>query len=56
MGIQVGKDPLAVEQTNSLTKIASVYIVYDLTAWPTNLTDNFKFKNCLFAATNISTK
>ena len=56
MGIQVGKDPLAVEQNNSLTKIASVYIVYDLAAWPTNLTDNFKFKNCLFAATNISTK
>ena len=53
MGTQVGKDPLAVEQNNYLTKIVSVYIVYDLAAWSTNLTNNFKFKNCLLAATNI---
>ena len=29
------------------------YIVYDLNAWPRNPTSNFKFKNCLFGATNI---
>ena len=28
-------------------------IVYDLAAWPRNATNNFKFKNCLFVATNI---
>ena len=27
--------------------------IYDLAAWPTNLTNNFKFKNLLFGATNI---
>ena len=29
------------------------YIVYDLDAWPRNPINNFKFKNCLFEATNI---
>ena len=27
--------------------------IYDLAAWPRNLTNNFKFKNLLFGATNI---
>ena len=36
-----------------MTKIVNVYIVYDLDAWPRNPTNNFKFKNCLFGATNI---
>ena len=53
MGIQFNKDPLAVEQNNYLTKIANVYIAYDLAAWPRNPTNNFKFKNCLFGAPNI---
>ena len=53
MGIKFDKHPLAVEQNNYLTKIVNVYIVYDLVAWPRNLTNNFKFKNCLFGATNI---
>ena len=53
MGIKFDKDPLAVEQNNYLTKIVNVYIVYDLDAWPRNPTNNFKFKNCLFGATNI---
>ena len=35
-----------------MTKIVNVYIVYDLDAWPRNPTNNFKFKNCLFGATN----
>ena len=30
------------------------YFVYDLAASPRNPTSNFKFKNCLFGATNIS--
>ena len=34
MGVKFDKDPLAVEQNNSLTKIVNVYIFYDLDAWP----------------------
>ena len=36
-----------------MRKIVNVYIAYDLDAWPRNLTNNFKFKNCLFEATSI---
>ena len=53
MKITFDEDPLALEQNNYLTKIVNVYIVYDLDARPKNPTDNFKFKNCLFGATNI---
>ena len=52
-GINVDKGPLAIEQNNYLTKIVNVYIVYDLAAWSRNTTNNLKFKNCLFGATNI---
>ena len=48
-----GKNPIAVDQNNYLTKIVSVNIVYDLDAWPRDLTKNFKFKNCLFGATSL---
>ena len=47
------KDPLAVQQNNYLTKTMNIYIVYDLDAWPRNPTNDFKFMNCLFGATNI---
>ena len=53
IGIKFDKDPLSVEQNKYLTKIANVYIVYDLDAWTRNPTNNSKFKNCLFGATNI---
>ena len=53
MWIKFDKDPFAVEQSNFLTKIVNVYIVYDLGAWPGNLTNNFKFKNCLYGANSI---
>ena len=53
IGIKFDKDPSSVEQNNYLTKIVNVYIVYDLDAWLRNPTKNFKFKNCLFGATNI---
>ena len=53
IGIKFDKDTLIVEQNNYLPKIVNVYIVYDLDAWPRNPTNNFKFKNCLFKATNI---
>ena len=53
MGIEFDKDLLSVEQNDYLTKIVNVYIVYDLAAWLRNLIDIFKFKNCLFRATNI---
>ena len=36
-----------------MIKIVNVYYVNDLDAWPRNPTNNFKFKNCLFGATNI---
>ena len=36
-----------------MTKIVNIYFIYDLAAWPRNLTNNFKFKNCLFGAANI---
>ena len=44
MGIKFGKDPLAVDQNNYLTKIAKVFIVYDLNAWPRNPTNSLKFE------------
>ena len=47
------KDLLAVEQNNYLTKFENVYVIFDLDAGPRNPTNNFKFKNCLFRATNI---
>ena len=53
IGIKLNKDPLAVGQNNYLTKIVNIYIDYDLDAWPRNLTNNFKFENCLFGATSI---
>ena len=34
MAIKFDKDPLALEQNNYLVIIASVYIAYDLDAWP----------------------
>ena len=49
--IKFDEDPLAIEQNNYLTKIVNIYIVYDLDAWPRNLTNNFKFQNCSFGAT-----
>ena len=36
MGIEFDKDPLAVEQSNYLTKIVNVYIAYELYDWPRN--------------------
>ena len=54
MGIEFDKDPLVVEQNSYFTKIVNVYIVHNLAAWPRNLTNNSKFKNCLFGETNIA--
>ena len=51
-GIKFDKDTLAVEQNNYLSKTVNVYIAYNLDAWPRNPINNFKFKTCLFAATN----
>ena len=36
-----------------MTKIVNVYFVYELHTWLGNPTNNFKFKNFLFGATNI---
>ena len=36
-----------------MTKIVNVCIVSDLATWLRNPTNNFKFKNFLFRATNI---
>ena len=53
MGVKFDKDPLAVEQKNYVSKIANVYIVFDLDAWPKNPTNDFKFKKCLFGETTV---
>ena len=53
IGLKFDMDPLAVEQNIYLSKIISVYTVYNLYAWPRKPVNNFKFKNCLFGATNI---
>ena len=53
MEIKLDKNPLAFEQNNYANKIVSVYIVYDLDAWPENATNSFKFKNFLFRAINV---
>ena len=53
IGIKFDKNRLAVEQNNYLTEIVNVYNVYDLDDWPRNPTNIFKFKNCLFGATDI---
>ena len=53
IGIKFDKDTLAVEQNNYLNKIVNVYIIYELYTWPKIPTNNFKFNNCLFGATNI---
>ena len=50
--IKFDKEPLVVEQTNYLTRIVNIYIVYDLSDWRRNPTNNLKFMNCLFGATN----
>ena len=53
IGIKIDKNPLAVEQINYLTKIANVYIVYDLTTWPKIPLKHVTLKTCFFGATNI---
>ena len=51
IGIKFGKDPLAVEQSNYMSKVVNVCIFYGLDAWQRNPSNNFKLKNCLFGAT-----
>ena len=53
MRTKFDKDPLSVEYRNYLNKSVNVYIVYELNYWSRNPKNNFKFKNCLFGATNI---
>ena len=36
-----------------MTKKVNIYIIYDLDAWSKNLTNNFKFRNCLLGSTDI---
>ena len=53
MRIIFDKDPLAVEQNNSLIEIVNVYIVYVSDAKPKFLLRNFTLKNCLLREINI---
>ena len=48
IGIKFDKGPLAVDQNNYLSKIANVYLVYDLEAWPKIPLKIFRLKSCLF--------
>ena len=52
MRIKYDQDLLAVEQNNYLTTIVNLHFVYVLDVWLRNLTNNFKFRNYLFGATN----
>ena len=56
LGIKFDKDHLAVEQNNYAIKIVNIYIVCDLDVWPTNSTEDLKFKDCLFDTSNIVKK
>ena len=53
MRIKYDQDLLAVEQNNYLTTIVNLHFVYVLEIWLRSLTNNFKFRNYLFGATNI---
>ena len=53
--IKFNSNPLVIEQNNYTTKIGNAYVVYDLDNWLKVPPNNFKFKNCLFGATNIVT-
>ena len=53
IGIKFDKDSSTVEENSYLTKIVNVY---DLDHWPRNPTNNLKFKNCFFRATNMVNK
>ena len=53
IGIQFNSTLLVIEQNNYATKIANVYIVYDLDNWPKNPLRKITLKNCLFGSTNI---
>ena len=50
IGLKFDKDPLDVEQNNYLSKTVNVYIAFDLDTLPSNPTNKFKFKSCLFGA------
>ena len=52
--IQFNNSPLVIEQNNYTTKNVNVNIVYDLDNWPKIPLRNFRLKNCLFRATNIT--
>ena len=56
IGNQMEKYLSAVEQNKYLAKIVNVYIVYDLAAWPRNLTNNFKFKSKIYLEQLIKLK
>ena len=53
MVIKFDKDASAEERNSYATNTVYDNIVYDLDAWPNNLLNNFKLKNCLFGATNM---
>ena len=52
MGIKFEKGLLAVQKNNYVVKIVNAYIVYHIETCTRNPTNNFKFKSCLFGATN----
>ena len=53
MRIKLGKNLLAIEKNNYLSKIVNFFIVYNLNDLLKDPFNNFKSKNCLFGATNI---
>ena len=51
--IGIKEDSLTIEENNYATITLKVYIAYALDACPRNPTNSFKFKKCLFGATNL---
>ena len=49
---KLDKDHLIVEQNNYLTKVVTVYIVFDLNNWLIILLRSLTPKNCLFVASS----
>ena len=53
IGTKFDKNNFAVTQSNYLTKVVNVYILYELVACPRSPINNFIFKNCLFGRTSV---
>ena len=56
VGMRFLNNYLVVGNNDCLTKIANVYVVYDLDFWPRHPLYTYNLKGCLFGANNIVKK